>query len=143
MNFIKYSIICFSIIFTGCIILPIDKITRSSFIIKNESSYNLEIKIVYKYFPEDIIYLQKEESKEFIMNRVGGRSVTPPDPNDVIIKFIFTDLDTDDFIKEIDNNNFFKLTNYNYSRQNIHNYEFIITDVLLFMNKIGEWQTCT
>jgi hypothetical protein len=112
-------------------LLPIDTFTGSKYTIINKSSYNLEIKFVYYNLSEGRIHIKKGESREFDMTRVGSRYVSPPDPNDEIIKFIFSDLDTNNYIKEIDNNYLFKLINYNY-RQNLPNYEFIITDILLF-----------
>ena len=133
MKKLIYCFICFSIVFSSCILLPIDYMNVTNVTIVNETKFNLIIGIDYMLHGNIVRKVEtiiKGEAFTFGMSRIGGRYSVPPDPNYEITNFIFSNADTSETIKEIYNNNFFKRISYN---QRTYDYIFIITDDLLFL----------
>jgi hypothetical protein len=101
--------------------------------IVNETNFNLIIGIDYMLhgnIARKVETIRKGEAFKFGMSRIGGRYSVPPNPNYEITAFIFLNADTNETIKETDNNYFFEEIKYD---QHNHDYIFIITDDLLLL----------
>jgi hypothetical protein len=133
-----FHLICFSILFTSCI--TIDTPSKANITIKNNSSCNLKIDIRYQDYRyeklnRDGIYVRKGETFSFYM--LGGLNSLPPLPHDEISNIIFSDMDTGDIIREIDEDYFYlfiKLIPKRYLyRSDLYreDFLFLITDALL------------
>ena len=129
MKILKYFFIYFSIVFSSCILLPIDYVNLANITIENKTDFNLIVDMDYRYHGNKI-FIKKGESFKFEMGRIGGRYSSPPSPNIEITTFIFVNADTNETIKETANNLYFERINYN---QHNRDYIFIITDDLLFL----------
>ncbi|MDR1869468.1 MAG: hypothetical protein LBQ82_05745 [Treponema sp.] len=132
MKILKYYLIYFSIVFSSCILLPIDYVNLANITIENKTNFNLIVDMDYMYHGNKI-FIKKGESFKFEMGRIGGRSSFPPNPNIEITTFIFVNADTNETIKETANNLYFERINYNKHNQHNSDYIFIITDDLLFL----------
>ena len=132
MKKLIYFFIYFSIVFSSCILLPIDYVNLANITIENKTDFNLIVDMDYRYHGNKI-FIKKGESFKFEMGRIGGRYSSPPSPNIEITTFIFVNADTNETIKETANNLYFERINYNKHNQHNRDYIFIITDDLLFL----------
>jgi hypothetical protein len=135
-----YYLICFFILFTGCI--TIDAPSSAKITIKNDSSYNLRLSINFRDHTwtnakgKEInkeIYMEKAES--FIFYMYSGLGAIPPNPYDQITNIIFIDENTNEIIGEIEDNYLYLFIQNTRVRLYHNDYLFLITDKLLFMDR--------
>ena len=127
------NICFFSFFLSSC-----DEATTTDLEVVNNSSYNLHLHFIlkrYNYYTGDkSTNIKKGETlliKYFLGMAAGGKGVYG-DPNLEIDKIIFTNLDTNEIIRELKNNNHFTLISRDGTSYGFYKLE--ITDDLLYGN---------
>ena len=119
--------------FVGIVIISCDALNETDIEIINESSNDLIIEFLLRngkfcHHPGyDKIELKKNESIWLLVYCLIGPNIAPI-PNDDVIKIVFSDFETTEIIKVLNNNNHFKSIDGSSSTHG--KYRLIITDEL-------------